>query len=67
MERFTATLHRSCNALTIIVLLLGGLSPARNMSSPRFESPIAHAQGGATIIPLSRRGCEATSWGWGSG
>ena len=48
MERLTATLYRWCNALVIVVLLLGVLPPAQNMRSPRFEPPISHAQEGAT-------------------
>jgi len=47
--RFTAALYRSCNVLVIVVLLLGLLPSAQNVSSPTFEPPVAHAQEGATI------------------
>ncbi len=44
MKWLRGTLYRSCNALVIVVLLLGILPPAQNTRSPRFELPIAHAQ-----------------------
>ena len=49
MEKLSATLYRSCNALVIVVLLLGVFPPAQNVRSPGFEPPIGHAQEEATI------------------
>jgi uncharacterized repeat protein (TIGR01451 family) len=48
MERCMAVLYRSCNALVVVVLVLGLLPPGENMGSTRFEPPIAQAQEAAT-------------------
>ena len=53
MKWFTGTLYRSCNALVVVVLVLGLVPPGQDMSSTRFEPPIAHAQEGATT-PLEK-------------